>query len=391
MAAPDLTDVNSYFATRPNLFHKNMYNRQWRTNPFVSMFPKKEYDLTEGRIPTVITATHELPTSHPFSITNVTLNTGTGNPACAVDATIVKSGYKTRSFQLEQYAFETPVICLTDLQYKHQAVQQVINMEKGLNEYITVFGSDWYRVHNIGMLDHKASTTSATSMSEKSDALYNFSTLTLPTFDLNWIHLDSLYDVLIRRGAGEYAVGNAMGQPVFAITCGPGIKRALFQDDELVRETINYSSDSKLNFTARGINQAVNGFAPNIDDFPIRYAANGTTVIYPTINQATTVGFESVANPDYRTVENGGQAVYEVVTVLCRDIYEVNVRPVGPTNFGKQAFSPINYTGSVQWINNKDMDKNKQGNMGLYRVDVQQAAKPQYPELGYSILTLARD
>lgn len=391
MAAPDLTNINSYFATRPNQFHKNMYHRTWRTNPFISFFKRKEYDLEEGRIPNVITSTHELPTAYPFGLTKVALSSGAGDPACDVAAVIVKSGYKTRSFQLEQAAFETEVICLTDLQFKHQAVQQVKNKEKGLAEYSTVWMSDWYRVQNIGMIDRKMSTTGETSLSEKSDALYNFSTLTLPTFDLNWVHLDGVYDMLVRRGAGERAMGTAGGQPTFGIVLGPGYKRELFQNDTNVRETINFSSDSEQNFTARGITKAVNGFFPSVDEFPMRFAADGTTPIYPTINQDTSVGRESVPNPAYRTVANGGSAVYEVVTILVRDIYEVHNRPVGPTQFGQQAYSPTNYAGSVNWINNKDMDKNKLGNKGLYRIDMQMAPKPDAPELGVSILTLAKD
>lgn len=391
MAAPDLTDINSYFATRPNLFHKNIYNRVWRTNPFASLFPKMEYDLEEGRVPNVITSTHELPTAYPFALTNVTLSSGSGDPACEVAATIVKSGYKTRSFQLEQAAHESEVICLTDLQFKYQAVQQVTNKEKGLAEYASVFMSDWSRVKNLGMIDRKATTTGATSMDEKSDSLYDFSTLTLPTFELNWIHLNQLYDVMIRRGAGEYAIGQAGGAPVFALICGPGYKRALFQDEEDVRETINFGNNSKENFTARGITSAVNGYAPNVDEFPMRLAADGTTFIYPTENQAATVGRESILNEDYRTVANGGLAVYEVVTVIPKNVYEVHVRPTGPTSFGKEKFDPTNYIGSIEWINNKDMAQNKQGNKGLYRFDHQMAAKPVYPELGYSIITLAKD
>jgi hypothetical protein len=391
MAAPDLSDINNFMATRPNLFHKNIYARRFRTDPFVSMFPKQEYDLEEGRVPTVITSTHELPTAYPFNLTKVSLSNGAGDPACDVPATIVKSGHKTRSFQLEQQAFQSEVICLTDLQFKFQAVQQVNNKERGLSEFATVFMSDWHRVQNIGMINRKASTTGATSISEKSDALYDFSTLALPTFELNWVHLNALYDMSIRLGAGEFAVGQAMGAPTFALTLGPGYKRALFQDEEDVRETINFSNDSKLNFAARGITMAVNGFAPNVDEFPMRFAADGVTPIYPTTNENQTVGTGNEFNPDYRTVENGGLAVYEVVTILPRSVYEVHVRPVGPTNFGQEKFSATNYSGSVNWINNKDMDKNPLGNKGFYRIDFQMAAKPIYPELGYSILTLAKD
>jgi len=146
-----------------------------------------------------------------------------------------------------------------------------------------------------------------------------------------------------------------------------------------------------MNLGPRGITQAVNGFAPNIDEFPIRYAADGTTALYPTVNQNTTVGRESVPNANYKTVAQGGLAVYEVITILCRDIYTMKARPVGPTQFGQAKFDPTSYGGEVRFINNPDMGTNKLGNLGFYRFDIQQAAKPEYPELGMSILTLARD
>lgn len=391
MAAPDLTDLNNYFATRKNQFDQNIYAEYFRTDPHASMFTRKPFDLEGGRIPEVITATHELPSAYPFGLTKVTLSSGTGDPACDVPATLIKHGYKTRSYQLEQAAFETPVFCLTDLQFKYQLVEQVKNVEMALTEFATVFMSDWHRVQNIGMLNTKVSTTGNATVSMKSDALYDFSTLTLPTYELNWSHLNTLYDMAIRRGAGRFAIGTAMGQPVLSLSVGPGYKRLLYQDDEEVRETINYSKDSEQNFIARGISKAVNGYAPNVDEFPIRYAADGTTAIYPTLNQATTSGYESVPNPNYLTVDNGGTAVYEVVTILVKDIYEVHPRPVGPLGAGKQKFDATSYAGEANWINNKDMGANKLGNKGLYRLDFQLAPKPIRPQHGFSILTLARD
>jgi hypothetical protein len=392
MSAPSLADINNVFATRKNQFQKNIYSRFWRTNPLATLFTRRMFDMPSGRIPEVISSTHELPTSYPFNLPKLTLSSGTGDPACDVPAGLIRSGYKKRSFELEVDAWETPVICLTDLQFQEQVTQQVQNKEKGLREFAEVRISDWHRVHNIGMIDRKASTTDATSVSQKSDSLYDFSGLTLPTYELDWVHLDAFYDMFIRRGAGEHKVGDAGGMPVFGMVIGPGYKRGLFQRDSLVRETINYSSDPFLNFQARGITKAINGWAPTVDEFPVRFAADGVTPIYPTINQATSgSGYEAVENPAYRTVANGGQAVYEVVTLVTKDIYEVHVRPDDVTSFGKMGFGPQNYVGDIEWINNKDMDKNPKGNKGYYRIDLQMAAKPWAPDLGCSILTLAKD
>lgn len=390
MPTPNLTDINNYFAGRKDQIEAKVYHRVWRSDPFVSMFKRETFNMEDGRVPEVLTNTHELPTAYPYALANQALSSGTGNPA-TVDATVIKSGHKKRTYQLGVAAFESEVIDLHTVQNRFQAVAQMTNKQKGLNEFVAVWNSDWHRVKNVGMINTKLSTTGATSFTRVSNSLEVFTGLTLPTQYFNWIHGNLLYDELARLGAEDFAVGHAMGAAVYAIVCGPGYKRELFQNDEQVRETINYSADSKLNFAPRGINQAVNGFAPNIDAFPMRFAADGTTVIYPTINQDTTSGRESVPNPDYRTVAQGGLAVYEVITILCRDIYTVKPRPVGPTSFGQAKFNPVKYGGEVSWINNPDMATNKLGNLGFYRIDIQQAAKPEYPELGFSILTLALD
>jgi hypothetical protein len=393
---PSLADINNYFATVKNQFDKNLIHRIWHTNPFVSMFPRVAYDPAEGLIPEVLTSTHELPTAYPFGLPNLALSTGTGATACDPAVTVIKSGHKKRSYQLEVASFETEVICLTDLIFGYQAAQQVKNKERGLMEFATVFNADWFRVKNIGMHNQKASTTAATSLSTKSDALYDFSTLTLPTHYLNWIHLNGLYDQFVRLGAGmpEHRLGtDTNGGPVFGLCVGPGYKRALYQNDDLVRETVNYSPDVMQNLVARGTTKAVNGFVPTVDEFPIRYKIDDDELvaIYPFINQNTTVGRESVPNPDYRTVANGGDAVYEVATILIRGTYEVRPRPTGGTDFGKAGFKAQNFFGDIRWVNNPNMTDNKRGDKGFYLFDLQQAAKPLVPELGMSILTLAVD
>jgi hypothetical protein len=76
---------------------------------------------------------------------------------------------------------------------------------------------------------------------------------------------------------------------------------------------------------------------------------------------------------------------------MARGIYSRRPRPVGPIQAGMEAFNPITYSGEVRWINNPDMTTNTLGNFGFYRIDIQQAAMPEFPELGFAILTLAVD
>jgi hypothetical protein len=386
---PNLDDLNNMMIQAINQYQDPLYNWVFRTNPFLTLFSRAEFNAADGLIPQVITTTSELPTSYPFNLPSLTLSDGTGS-SCDVDAQIVYNGSIIRNYQLEVDAAETPQICLTDLQFAHSAEQQISNYQANLGQRTTVRWSDWYRVKNIGMINTKMATMASGAVSTDQDSNYDFSGVSVPTTLVTWDHLNAIYDEQMQLGAELSAVGYSEGQPLLALTVGPGIKRRLFQTDTKVRDTVNWG-DAFQNFTARGINTSINGFVPNVDLFPMRYAADARTPIYPTLNTNATKGRKFIANPAYRTVANGGSAVYEVVSILCRDIYEVRPRSSGPTGFGQATFSAQNYVGDLRWINHPDMCFNKLGNKGFFRIDMQMAAKPIRPELGVSLLTLAVD
>lgn len=387
---PSLTDLNNLFAATKNQFDKTIYAKFFMDNPYMAMFPRMEYDYTEGRIPEVLTGTYELPTEFPIgtAMGSISLNSGTGN-SCLVDPTIIKSGYTSRTYQIQTKAFETPVICLTDLQFDYQAAQQIGIKEKGLAQFSTRWWNMWYQAQNIGMIDNKISTAANCVVNSTTNQNYDFSGLTLPSVQTEWCHLQPLYDQLARVGGEEFSVGMANGMPAYALNLGPGYKRKLWQVDQGVRDTVNWG-DAFENFTARGINTAVYGFIPNVDLFPVRYDGS-MRYIPPFINIDATAGRKYTNNPGYRTTANGGDAVYEVMTITARNIYEVRVAPGSPNSFGKARFDPQLYTGDVRWINNPDMCNNKLGNLGFYRMDIRVAAKPIYPDNGFAILTLALD
>jgi hypothetical protein len=385
---PDLTAINNFFTQSVNQFVEPIYNWIWRTNPFISIVPRAEFTPMDGLIPKVVTTTSELPTDYP-DWDNLALSDGT-TTSCDVTATTIQDGTIERNYQLEATAFNSRVLCLTDLQFDWQAEQEVANLQKNLTQYVTVTWSDWYRVKSLGQCNNKATTLASGAVDQDTSSNADFSGLTLPTTNLSWDHLSPIYDVLMQAGAEANAVGYSEGQPLVSLVCGPGIKRALWQDDTKVRDTVNWG-DAFQNFTARGINTSINGFIPNMDLYPIRYAADGTTKIYPTINTSATKGKKNIPNPDYLTVDRGGLAVYEVVYIMPRDVWEARVRPIGPTNYGMAAFNPVNYVGDLRWVNNPDMSTNFLGNKGFYNINIQTAARPVRPEIGWAILTLARD
>ncbi len=390
MPTPSLASLNNFFTQSVNQFVEPIYNKIFRTNPFFPLVPRAEFTPMDGLVPKVVTTTSELPTSYP-NWGNLSISDGTAD-ACDISPTSILDGTIERNYQLETNAFISRVLCLTDLQFDWQIAQEVANLQKNLEQYITVTWSDWYRIKSLCASGTKTSTLAAGATFNSSDGNCNFTGLAghLPTTALSWDHLNPIYDLLMQNGAEAGAVGYSEGQPLLPIICGPGIKRSLWQDDSKIRDTVNWG-DAFQNFTARGINTSINGFIPNMDLFPVRWAADGTTKIYPTINTNATKGRKFIPNPDYLTVARNGLAVYETVYIMPNQVWEARVRPVGPTSFGMASFNPTNYVGDLRWINNPDNDENPLGNRGYYRMDVQAAARPVFPEFGYAIMTLAVD
>lgn len=399
-------DLNNYFVERRNQFHKSVYQKLFRSNPFRSLVPMSAFDLTEGRTPTVRTVTHELPTTYPTDLTEVQVSTGTGDPYCSPSATTIKRGEIQRTFKLYQKAFRTDTVCLSDLKRAQDAADTVGRFERALNEYLSVWWGDWYRLQNIAMVDNKVATNTSGAITVANSQTGDHTGLAaLPTDKLQWDHLKQIYWDIIQNGlADEYAVGrDSKGRPVFPLYAGSGTISRLWTDTTIVKDTVKYFEPAK-NLQVLGYDGAVNGFLPVVDLFPIRYGKITTGItgvsdltltnaIYPTTNANATVGRKYTRNANYAISTKGGLAEYEVASVIPRDVYEAKFEAVDPTTFSGETFKAVpSYVGDFQWINNATFEgDNDRGNLGYYLADIRVGAKPIFPEFGYSILSKASD
>lgn len=399
-----MADINNYFVERRNQFHKTVYQKLFRSNPFRTLVPMSAFDLTEGRQPTVRTLTHELPTAYPSSLTEITVSNGTGNANCNPTSTTIKRGEIQRTFKLYGTSFNTDTVCLSDLKRAVDAAETVAGFERALTEYISVWWGDWYRLQNISMVDNKAVSRASGVLNVTSSTAADFTGVSnLPNEYLTWDHLKQIYWQLCRNGlADELAVGrDGKGRPVLPLHAGPGVISRLFTNSD-TKDSVKFFDPAK-NLEILGYDGAVNGFLPVVDLFPIRFGKTGgiasaadltlANTVYPTKNVAATSGQKYVANEKYNlNGVNSGIAEYEVATVLGRQVWEAKYEPVDPTQFSGMKFDPTNYIGEFQWINNRTFGgDNDRGNLGYYLADIRAAAKPIFPELGYTILTKATD
>jgi len=217
-------------------------------------------------------------------------------------------------------------------------------------------------------------------------SVFRILTTDLPTAALDWnATLPQMYNSLGRRGAKTFAIGMAGGLPVYSLSTSPEVKTQLFQADQ--EANIRYF-DPSMNFTARGITTAMRGYMPNVDDFIPRLDAC-FNLIYPFENVAQTRGKRGKVKKAYLPKSQGGEAEYEVFTIMAREIYQGKPRPPEATNMAGAQFKPQNYTGEIQWFNPETINPatpadNKRHNKGYYEVLWSIAAKPERPENGYS-------
>ena len=217
-------------------------------------------------------------------------------------------------------------------------------------------------------------------------SVFRILTTKLPVDALDWnITLPDLYNNMGRRGSEDFAIGMSEGLSVYSLSTSPEVKTKLFKTDKQV--DIRYF-DPSMNFTARGIESSVDGYAPNVDPFILRYDAC-MNLIHPFENVAQTRGIKGQLIDDYKPVSQGGKAEYEVAFIMTRSIWEGRPRPPEMVNMEGAQFMPQNYTADVHWLNPEGIDAfddNRLHNKGFFDSQWSKAAKPLNPEFGYSVL-----
>jgi len=178
MPAPDLTNMTNLFVALRDQFHEKIFTHYWQTDPYVSLIPKSFYNPKEGILPTVLTPTYELPLDYPTAMATLARSNGTGS-ACDVDPTEVEFGHDERTFGLKVDAWRSPAICLTDLQFDHNPLAFIRNVEEGLMQYAITKNADWNRYHATGMVDNKATIKGADDIAEDENTSFDFDDIIL--------------------------------------------------------------------------------------------------------------------------------------------------------------------------------------------------------------------
>ncbi len=177
----DITNIENHLKTYVNQIEEKILHRVLTKSFDSKLVPTIPLSYEAGLNPIVLTTTHDLPTSYPFSEADIALSNGTGSGACNPSTTTIHHGTKERTFTPTIVAFDTDPFCITDMQYKFKGDQQMRNIERGLMNYVDSYTKDWFRVQNIRMIDTKVSTTGTNSLDFDSNTDADFTGVSLPT------------------------------------------------------------------------------------------------------------------------------------------------------------------------------------------------------------------
>lgn len=311
--------------------------------------------------------------------------------------------WETIQYSGFQDEWQSEPICLNDLKFVDYAKEQLGLVVKAGVDYGISMLENWNREMYVyqAMLSNRGMVlaTGALDFESTTSDHYRFSYDPFDTvadvdgnqvpyikFDadldistLNWDFLDYLRVSLADR-AGEAAIGNDSGMPVFGLMIDRQDFERYIKSDPELREDWRQAYPEKL---IEGYNMALKpyrGFAIMHDARQMRFRIKGvgtdgkmiaTRVSPLKAGRAVTIGNEPIGNPDYYKAEIG------IGVIFMNDVLENLFVPSIDTLGSGTVFGPApGLTGDWQWVNIKDPVSNILGESGYFYGRFQIFPKP---------------
>lgn len=371
-------------------YQKPIYSLTAWKSPIIALTnqTRKPWEDGLGVTHNVLTYGRSLPTATTASSwTNVTPSDGNNANACLPPILDVGFAQTTRTTNLRHLAIETPYFCIED-------IRNAVMFEKQLNIHRAVLADvswwvwrdryyqDYYDIagHNItinqsaGYYDNGSNGYSAANPANGA---------------LTYGHLEEIgLNFVIREGGMDAPARNMdTNGPVIELILGQEMSTNLLRANPELRQDLQYAmmgekwrSPLLPDFYAK--RKVFGSFVHNIEAYPRRFnIVNGAYVEVPVWDpSATTIGNESVINPDWLTA-----STEEVIMWMPNVWY-----PQVPMNIAPPAegwnFAAQTYTGDFRAVNILERECNPDGNQIFWRAKFASAATPVNPRVGVTIL-----
>ena len=322
----------------------------------------------------------------PFSTLNPEVepdnNLGSTGGCDVSGSTIDSFGITLKTVSLQKASLNSPDICLDDLQFEWQVMDQVNNIVRVLSENSKLVWTRAYQHEYIAACGNKIIAKSGLP----TDSDWN-NIITAPTSQLTWGLLEDIHEQLGYNGGSMAAYAkDSEGTPVYAVVGDRYQFQHLKLQDANIRADLHYG-DPSATLAGPGIGKTYRGFKFFSVQFAPRYdIVNGAWVerlpydpADPTSYLNATRGKKAEVGQLYKN------AKYTDTVIFLKPVVKM-LTPAPKGNYGKMAFNPqYSWSGEFIWRNIPDRLTNIDGNKGFFRALYAYGAKVERPDLGFVI------
>lgn len=326
-----------------------------------------------------------------FATLSATGDTATNNligtGACNVAGHNIDSfGVDIKTVSLKKAAVNSPDICLDDLKFQWQVLDQIKNVTRVLAENSKWVWSQTYQTESLN-----AGTNKVTAMASPNIGT-TFDASNPPTSPLTFGLLEEIHQELGYNGGSL--------KPTARVDDGTAVYTAVGSNYtfNLLKKTSSNNRNDYRYFSfntpdvlvgAPGLGgKMYHGFKFEAVQFPPRYDIDAGPVYlrrYPYSATNATRGEKWLVNTDYKG------ALYEDTNIWHEEVMRVLIpKPQG--NVGAMTYlQPFSWAGEFVWRNIPDRLCNIDGNVGFFRALFAYGIKLERPDLGYVIRHLRCD
>lgn len=382
MSTASCVDASNILVQQTGFIGPKIFKQLRLTDPWMARVTQTPFPEGEGLSQAFTRIAQVIPTDPTYTDLGTSVFATPASSCNPTPNVIAGPGITTVNYNLGQYAFRSPELCLMDLINSKNA-SQLINAYIDQLRFVTKWY--WNRTHQtqFTLLSGRKIIAAPSSVDSSMPEGTTTFPLTLPTTTPVQGILDVIYQDL--QFEGITAPTNEVGQPIFDMFLSAAASQSLIKSDPSYRKDSHYVQEmANANFAGpRGYNKKdINGWRHNIIQFPARWSYTGGAWVEVKpfdSGTATTVGNIQRVTAAYKN------ALYEDLYIFPDDqAYQVAV-PSKTRSFGSAKFPGPMYAGDFEWFNQRTLECNPYGDTGVFLGRIIQGGYSPRPEFAIVI------
>jgi hypothetical protein len=319
-----------------------------------------------------------------FATLDNTPNAGNNLPstgACNVTGHNIDSfGITTKTVSLKKSAVNSPDICLDDLKFQWQVMDQIKNVTRIMSENSKWVWSNTYQQEVLANYGNKV-TAGIDGFAA------SFSAATPPTSALTFGILEEIHQELGYNGGSINPSARLEdGTPVYTAVGSNYTFNQLKKSDANQRNDFNFAfegaQDKALPLQIGMGARSYHGYKFATVQFPPRYDVTAGPVYtrrYPYVSSNATRGKKWEVAALYKN------ATIEDTVVYHADVFKILVPKPGGSYGNATYQQQYSWAGEFVWRNSPDRECNIDGNIGFFRALFAYGVKVERPDLGFIV------